>query len=218
MVPGVGGPFGTLDGSPRRIPHGEAIVRQGDAAASVFVVLRGAVRLSAVLPSGREVVVGLLGPGDVFGEAALARDGPSRVTARTMGEVRVSEFPAESLEAVARANPATAAELVRLLAARLHRTSAVLEDALAHDVPTRVSRRLAELARRHGVPHGSAVRVDLPITQEDLGRMVGASRESVNKSIASLARRGLVRTEGRLLVIPDLDALDRATDKAEATV
>jgi CRP-like cAMP-binding protein len=214
----VGDPIGRVDGSPRRVPHGEAIVRQGDAARSLFVVLSGAVRLSVVLKSGREVVVGLLGPGDVFGEAALAGEGPSPVTARVVGEATVAQLSADSIEAVVRQNPATGAELVRLLAGRLHRTSAALEDALAHDVPTRVSRRLSEIARRHGVPDLDGVRLALPITQADLGHMVGASRESVNKSIAWLARRGLVRTEGRRLVIIDPDALARAPDRDEATV
>jgi CRP/FNR family transcriptional regulator len=208
----------TFDGSPRRFPHGQAIVRQGDPASSVCVVLAGAVRLSAVLPSGREVVVGLLGPGEVFGEAALLGGGPSPVEARAVGEAQLVTLTAGSIDAVIRQNPATAAELLRLLAARLHRTSAALEEALAHDVPTRVSRRLVELARTHGVPHPNGVRLALPLTQEDIGRMVGASRESVNKCLGGLVARGLVRIDGRRYVIPDPDALARAAGAAEATI
>jgi CRP/FNR family transcriptional regulator len=203
-----------LDGSPRRFPHGRAIVRQGDPASSVCVVLTGAVRLSAVLPSGREVVVGLLGPGDVFGEAALLGGGPSPVEARAVGEARLAVLTVASIDAVVHQSPATASELLRLLAARLHRTSAALEEALAHDVPTRVSRRLVELARTHGVPHPSGVRLALPLTQEDIGRMVGASRESVNKCLGALTSRGLVRIVDRRYVIPDPEALARAAEGA----
>jgi CRP-like cAMP-binding protein len=114
-------------------------------------------------------------------------------------------------------NTATAVELLRLAASRLHGTASALEEALAHDVPTRLSRRLCELARRHGVPDGAGVLLPLPLTQEDLGRMVGASRESVNRSLAALSSRGLVRTEGRRYVIPDLEALARASAHEEAT-
>jgi CRP/FNR family transcriptional regulator len=173
---------------------------------NVFVVLEGAVRLSAILPTGREVVVGLLGAGDVFGEVALLGR-PSPVEARAVGRVCVELLTAEALDAVVRHSPATASELLRLLASRLHRTSVALQEVLAHDVPTRVSRRLFELARRHGVPGRGGVRLALPLTQEELGRMVGASRESVNKCMADLAARGLVRTEGRRYVITDPEAL-----------
>lgn len=205
----------SFDGSPRRFPHGAAIVRQGDPVASVFVVLDGAVRLSSVLPTGREVVVGLLGPGDVFGEVALLDD-PSPVDARAVGETRLAVLTADALEGVVRHDPATAAELLRLLASRLHRTSAALEEALAHDVPTRVSRRLCELVRSHGVRERDGVRLALPITQEELGRMVGASRESVNRCMSELVARGLVRTDGRRYLIPDPDALARPWAAAPA--
>lgn len=203
--------------SPRRYAHGEAILCQGDPGACLFFVLSGAVRLAAVLESGREVVVGLLGPGEVFGEVALLGGGSSPVEARAVGEARIAVVPVASLEAVIERNPATATELLRLVASRLHRTSAALEEALAHDVPTRVSRRLCELARRHGVRDPGGVRLSLPLTQEDLGRMIGASREAVNKSLSALAARGLVRTEGRRYVIPDIDALEGASALEEVT-
>ena len=63
---------------------------------------------------------------------------------------------------------------------------------------------------------GRGVRLALPITQEDLGRMIGASRETVNRTLATLMARNLIRTEGRRYVIPDVDALARASDR-EAT-
>jgi len=196
----------------RRFAHGQAVVRQGEMSACLFLVRAGAIRLAALVPTGREVIVGVLGPGDLFGEAALLGR-PSPVEARAVGRAEVEALPVAAL----RANPATAVELLRLTASRLHRTASALEEALAHDVPTRLSRRLCELARRHGVPDGAGVLLPLPLTQEDLGRMVGASRESVNRSLAALASRGLVRTEGRRYVIPDLEALARASAHEEAT-
>jgi len=100
--------------------------------------------------------------------------------------------------------------VLRLLASRLRRTAGALEDALALDVGARVSRRLHELAVRHGVAETTGVRLGVFVTQEDLGRMVGASRESVNRSIRTLASKGLILRRGRSVVIPDLEALARA--------
>ncbi|HEX9123083.1 MAG TPA: Crp/Fnr family transcriptional regulator [Actinomycetota bacterium] len=204
------------DSPSRRFAHGEVVLHQGEPSASLYLVRDGAVRLCAVLPSGREVVVGLLGAGDLFGESALAGPEPSPVEARTVGGVEVTALPVAGLHAALSRNPATAMEILRLLAARLHRTCAALEDALGRDVSTRLCRSLCELARRHGVPHGPGVRLALPLTQEDLGRMVGASREAVNRSLVALSRRGLVRTEQRRYVIPDLAALEGLGDDAVA--
>jgi CRP/FNR family cyclic AMP-dependent transcriptional regulator len=204
----------TLDSAPRRFGHGEVITHQGDPVSSLSLVASGVVRLSAVTPEGREVVVGLLGAGQVFGEAALLDDGAERdslVEARAVGSATIVQIPAATLRNVIEGNPATAEELLRLVAARLHRTSVALEEALAQDVPVRVSRRLRQLALDHGDRRsGGGVRLRVPLTQGELARMVGASREAVNRSLGVLAARGLVRTEHRTFVIPDLDALERS--------
>lgn len=198
---------------PRRFLDGTRIVHQGDASRSLFLVVRGLVRLGSVLPSGREVVLALIGPGELFGESALLGD-PSPFEARALGTATVVPIDAQALQAVIDRQPATAAEVLRLLAVRLRHTSGALEDALALDVAGRVGRRLHELACRHGVPGPSGVHISIAVTQEDLGRMVGASRESVNRSIRSLASRGLIHRRGRSVVVPDLDALARAGDRS----
>lgn len=198
----------TEGGVTRRIPHGEVIVQQGEVVTSLFLVTAGAVRLSSVTASGREVVVGLLCQGDLFGESALLGN-PSQVRAQAVGPTTLLALPSTSLRAILERNPETAEQLLRLIAARLHRTSAALEDALAADVPARVAGRLRELARQHGVPSPGGVRLRIPLTQDELARMVGASRESVNRTVGALSARGLVRSSGRRLFITDPEALER---------
>jgi len=207
-------------GAPRRYGHGDVVVRQGEEVTCLRLVTQGAVRLSAIAPSGREVVVGLLGAGDVFGELALLGGGASPVEARAVGEpTSVLVLQVGALRAVLERAPGTAEELLRLIAARLHHTAAALEEALAHDVPTRVSLRLRHLARTHGTASSGGVRLHLPLTQEELARMVGATRESVNRSLAALASRGLLRVEDRRYVLPDPDALatEATADRRETT-
>jgi CRP/FNR family cyclic AMP-dependent transcriptional regulator len=195
-------------GAPRRYAHGDVLVRQGEEITCLRLVTEGAVRLSAIAPSGREVVVGLLAAGDVFGELALLGGGASPVEARAVGEATsVVTLPLGALRAVLQRAPATAEELLRLIAARLHRTAAALEEALAHDVPTRLSLRLRDLARAHGTAGAGGVSLPPRLTQEELARMVGATRESVNRSLADLTGRGLVRMEDRRYVVPDPEAL-----------
>ena len=186
----------------RRFPHGEVIVHQGDASACLFLVTVGAVRLSSVTAAGREIVVALLRPGDVFGEAALLGY-PSPVEARAVGRTTLVAVPLASLRELIERHPATAEQLLRLVAARLHRTSTALQEALAGDLPTRILGRLRELAAGHGVREPDGVRLSVPITQDELARMVGASRESVSRSVGVLAAKGLVRSERRRLFLTE---------------
>lgn len=207
----MGVPLGAwAAGTPRRLPHGGVVVRQGDPVEALFLVTSGAIRLSSVTRDGREVVVGLLGTGEVFGESALLGE-PSPVEARAAGSADVVSLPVDHIREVLRHSPATSAELLRLVASRLHRTSRALEDSLTGDVPTRLSRRLHDLAEAHGSRSAEGVRIRVPLTQDELARMVGASREAVNRTLGGLASRGLVKTSGRSIVIPDPTALQDET-------
>jgi CRP/FNR family transcriptional regulator len=197
-----------LAGLARRLPHDTVVVRQGEPSTSLYLMERGAMRLSCVTVDGRELVVGLLGSGDVFGEAALLGE-PSPVEARTVGASIVVGYDAELLPLVIRERPLVGTELLRLVAARTHRTERALTDALTADLASRIAARLRDLAHQHGAKVDDGVRLTIPLTQDELARMVGASREAVNRSLRSLVARDLVRTERRTVVIPDLEALAR---------
>jgi CRP/FNR family transcriptional regulator, cyclic AMP receptor protein len=195
-----------LAGSARRLPHDAVVVRQGEPSTTLYLVERGAMRLSSVTADGRELVVAVLGSGDVFGEAALLEE-PSPVEARTLGETIVVAIDTEALPLVFRQAPGTGAELLRLVASRLHRTERALGDALTSDLATRIVARLRELGERHGVRRDDGVHLTIPLTQDELARMVGASREAVNRSLRSLVRADLVRRGRTGVVLPDPDAL-----------
>jgi CRP/FNR family transcriptional regulator len=207
----MGVAFGPMaEGVTRRFPPGGVITRQGEEDPCLFLVTEGAVRLASVTAGGREVIVALLGRGELFGESALLA-APSPVEARSIACTEVVALPVSSIRSIVERQPATAEQLLRLVAARLHRTRAALEEALSLDIPARVAGRLRELAADHGVHDAGGVRVELPITQEELARMVGVSRETVNRTFATFAARGLVHAGPRRLVITDLAALPSGT-------
>ena len=197
-----------LAGSARRLPHDAVVVRQGEPSTTLYLVERGAMRLSSVTAEGRELVVAVLGSGELFGEAALL-DERSPVEARTLGETIVVAIDAAALPLVFRRTPGTGAELLRLVASRLHRTERALGDALTSDLATRIASRLHELGQRHGVRRDDGVHLTIRLTQDELARMVGASREAVNRSLRALVEADLVRTGRTGVVIPDPDALAR---------
>lgn len=159
--------------APRRFADGAVITRLGEHVASPAVVERGIARASVLAEDGREAVVALLGPGEVFDECALLAPATSLVEVRAVGATAIRRVDA-------RASPLEVA-----LARRLRAATDLLEEVMLHDVRSRLVRRLGDVAARRGVG-------PLPLTQEELGRMVGASRETVNRALRALAADGAI--------------------------
>jgi CRP/FNR family transcriptional regulator len=187
-----------------RFYAGERIVAQGDAAPCLFVVRRGVVKLSSVSVEGREAILALVGPGQAFGERALVRDAPGMPAATAATDCAVS-----AVHAGAMSDPAELWVVATALASRLWDTTADLERLLHHGPRVRLAGILARLAERHGAACEGRFRIGIPLTQRELASMVGASRETVNRSLATLCALGWVHRRGRTLVVDDLEAMRR---------
>ena len=163
------------------VEEGEKIFRQGDPGREVYLIVRGRLRVSAPSTKGRELVLRLLGPGDVFGELALLTDGrrSATVTAVERGELAVIE-PKQALRAL-RARPEVAMRLLEAVALRTRALSESLADHAFLDVRARLAKRLLSLQRAYGRDVPDGIRIELRLSQEGLGDMIGATRESVNK-------------------------------------
>jgi CRP/FNR family transcriptional regulator, cyclic AMP receptor protein len=188
----------------RRYAKGEAIFRQGDPGAALCIVESGRVKIALGSAEGKEFVLELMGPGDVFGELALL-DGQARsADAVAAEETTLLLLPREAFLRAVEAHPRVALELLKALTGRLRRDAAVIQDAAFLDVPTRIARALLRLAE---APEegGDDAMTPAWVTQTELARLVGATRESVNKWLGSYERQGLIRRrDGRIAVLrPD---------------
>ena len=186
-------------GVTRRWPAGSVVFHEGDHPDRVLVVREGRVKLVASEANGTEAVLAVRSPGELVGELA-AVDGHSRsATAVAMDEVTCTAVPADRFRDLVDTNVSVASALVQVLAARLREADVRRVEFGALDATQRLARRLLELAA-----DGSTVR---GLNQEDLASLIGASRESVAKSLGDLRRAGLVRT-GRLAIeLVDVDGL-----------
>lgn len=191
----------------RKYRKGTVVFVQGDPGGRCYVILTGTVKVSAFHADGREAFITALGPGELLGEFALFDDAPRSADAVVLEDAELLSLERDGVEDAMRAHPDVAIALVRLLARRLRVTNNALQDIVFFDVPGRVARRLADLADAYGVPEDAGTLIDLPLSQESLANMVGATRESVNKALAALIRRGLVQRRGRRYLVGDLDAL-----------
>jgi CRP-like cAMP-binding protein len=168
----------------------DCVFTKGDPAAQLYVVVSGRVAITAASSDARESVISVLGPGALFGEMPLFDDGPRSATARALTSVQVVSLGFDDVREVLIRRPELLWTVVAILAGRLRATDEALADAVFLDVTGRTAKRLLELADGED-------EFRMPLTQEELAGMVGASRERVNKAIATFVRLGWLEVSGR---------------------
>ena len=186
-----------------RFPRGTTIFDEGEPGDRLYIITSGKIKL------GRENLLTVMGPSDMFGELSIFDPGPRTSSAVCVTEVQAATMNSELLKKWVGDHPEIAQQLLRVLARRLRRTNANLADLIFTDVPGRVAKTLLQLANRFGVQEGSALRVNHDLTQEEIAQLVGASRETVNKALATFAHRGWIRLEGKSVLIVDTEHLAR---------
>jgi CRP-like cAMP-binding protein len=188
----------------RRVEYdrNQVIFEEGDEADDLFVVSRGRIAIGRRSIDGRESLVALMEPGDAFGEMPLFDDGARSASARALERSALLRIPYTMVRAALDESPSLLWNVVNLLAQRLRVTDDALADAVLLDVTGRTAKRLLELA-------GDNMEFQLPITQEELAGLVGASRERVNKSIAAFIRLGWIEQLDRRYRILQRERLEQ---------
>ncbi len=195
----------------RRFRKGEVIFHEGDPGDSLFVVVSGAAKVVVPSEEGGEAILASVRRGDFLGELALLDGAPRSAGAIALEATELLALPRERFIALVAAEPAIRDALLASLAAELRRLTAHVTELHFLDLTGRLAAGLARLAREHGQSGGDgSVHLNSPLSQTDLGAMIGATRQSVNKLLGEFAEEGLVRIERDTIVIPDLAALEAA--------
>ncbi|HAZ56695.1 MAG TPA: Crp/Fnr family transcriptional regulator [Acidimicrobiaceae bacterium] len=182
--------------------RGDVLFREGDDPDELFVVVSGRIAIANKSIDGRESMVALMEEGDLFGEMGLF-DGRGRsAEARALETSVVTAVPYGPVRNLYKDDPALLWRVVAMLAGRLRTMDTALADSVFLDVTGRTAKRLLDLA-------GEEDEFSLPITQEELAGMVGASRERVNKAIASFIRLGWIE---------QIDRTYRITNREQLTI
>ncbi|MCA1713151.1 MAG: Crp/Fnr family transcriptional regulator [Actinobacteria bacterium] len=189
--------------------RGDTVFSEGEQGDTLYIVLAGKIKVGRKAADGRENMLSVMGPSDMFGELSLFDPGPRTATATVVTDARLASLAHTSLRPWISDRPEIAEQLLRVLARRLRRTNDALADLIFTDVPGRVAKALLGLAERFGTDEADGVRVHHDLTQEELAQLVGASRETVNKALADFASRGWMRVDSRAVTILDRDRLAR---------
>jgi CRP/FNR family transcriptional regulator, cyclic AMP receptor protein len=192
-----------------KLRRGEVLFSEGDAGDRLYIMTEGKVKLGRSSGDGRENLLAILGPGQMFGELSLFDPGPRSATVTAVTDCTLQSLSHDELARWLDGRPEVARGLLTQLAGRLRRANDVVADLVFSDVPGRVAKALLDLSNRFGRVADDGIHVHHDLTQEELAQLVGASRETVNKALADFASRGWLRLEARSVVILDIERLRR---------
>ena len=187
--------------------RGQVVFAEGDPGDRLYVIVDGKIKLGTTSNDGRESLLAVLGPGEMFGELSLFDPGPRTATATALTETALLGLGHEALGPWLTGRPEVAEALLKALAQRLRRTNEALADLVFSDVPGRVAKALVELSEKFGVKRHDGILVEHDLTQEELAQLVGASRETVNKALAEFAQREWIKLEAKAVLLLDFDRL-----------
>lgn len=196
----------------RTVPARAVVVSQGEPARALFAIVHGRLKVASCGPDGRDTVLGIMAEGEVFGEVALLDGGMRSATCTAIEPCELLLIDRAQFMALLESSPAIAVKLLDVLSQRLRKLSQRSEAAAFLDVPSRLARSLLDLASRFGEKERAPSReicITLKLSQQELGDLVGATRESVNKHLSDWTRQGFLRLQAGRMIISDMDGVRR---------
>jgi CRP/FNR family transcriptional regulator, cyclic AMP receptor protein len=212
-------PDDALDGLIRkgratRFAKGVAIYQRGDDGDSLMIILSGRVKITNITADAREVALNFLGPGDLNGELAALDGKPRSANASALEATEALVIWRRDLLPALEQHPKAMLEIIAALAGKVRLMSAAVEQS-GLQMAAKAAGALLRLAEQHGKQSPSGLQIDLKLSQRDLGAYAGLSRENMNRQLSALKDEGLIRVDGAIITILDLEGLELAADAGE---
>ena len=192
----------------QRFAAKDVVFLKGDPGDSLYAIVSGRIGITTTSEGGKEIFLNILSPGEVFGEIALL-DGKERTAgARALDPAELLRIDQADFLPFLERNPKLSIRLMRVLCERIRWTSDIIEDTIFLDLPHRLAKRLLTLVSQYGKPDREGITIDIKLSQENLGQMLGVTRESVNKGIRALEAQGIIVYEHGSISIRDVASLE----------
>ncbi len=185
------------------------IFHEGDEGATLYIILKGAVKIFIPSLDGREVVLAVHRKYDLLGEMSLLDDYPRSASARTIEGTEAMSLNRHDFLSVLDRHPEAQRAIIDVLVARLRATNQSIQDAYLLDVPGRLARRLLTIADEHGTVGEDGIDIGLRVSQQELANMIGASRVAVNKQLQQWRKQQIVDVNRQRVTIVNRAALER---------
>ncbi|MGD0791863.1 MAG: Crp/Fnr family transcriptional regulator [Terriglobales bacterium] len=200
---------------PRHFSAGETVFGEGEPCAGLYVVESGHIRIFKSSAGGREQVLSIDGPGSSVAELPVFDGGnyPASVTA--VDDATLLFVSKQDFQSLCLAHPQVALKVLRVVGARLRRLVGIIEELSFTTVRHRLASFLLRLARTEGKRTADGVAVTLPVSNQELAAQIGTVRELISRNLSRFQSEGLVKIDGRSVIIHDLKALEAELHSAE---
>jgi CRP/FNR family cyclic AMP-dependent transcriptional regulator len=184
----------------RKYPRGSTIIYAGEQSDSIYYITKGSVTVLIEDDTGREIIVAYLNEGDFFGEMAMFGEGTRTAWVKAKSECEVAELGYQKFSELSQKDAGMLYKLATQLADRLGKTTQKVGDLAFLDVTGRVARTLLDLCKEpDAITHPDGMQIK--ITRQEIGRIVGCSREMVGRVLKTLEDQGLASVKGKTMVI-----------------
>lgn len=197
----------------QRLNRGEMLFIAGEAARGLYVIVEGAVRAYRVGPDGREQVIHVERAGATVGEVPFFDEGPYPSNVAAEEDTVLLFIQKGDVHRILLSQPRIALSALKVLAGRLRNCASLVETLSLHDVDRRLARLLLSEGRARGTASGRGLAFDFQLTHQQVASRIGSVREVVSRAYSRLQQAGLVRVDGRRVLIPDTDAFSEYVDR-----
>ncbi len=191
------------------LKNGQTLFHKGDEGTALYIVKRGRIKIVLSSSVGDEIIVTLFSDGEFFGEMAILDGDPRSADAIAIGATEVFVLRRNDFLSFLQHNKNAIQSVLSLLTRRLRTTDELLEDTCFLSISARLRKKLVELSKTYGREVADGVQLELSLTQKELGDMIGATRESINKELRILRQKDLISKDGNKIKLLDIERLKR---------
>lgn len=199
---------------PRHCSPGEMLFVENEPCAGLYVVERGHVRIFKSSPTGREQVLSIDGPGSSVAEVPVFDGGNYPASASAVDHATLLLVKKQDFQALCLEHPQVALKVMRVVGARLRRLVGIIEELSFTTVRHRLASFLVREAQRHGKPAAEGIEIEVPQSNQELASQIGTVRELVSRNLSRFQAEGLLRIDGRRVLILNLKGLEAELDSA----
>jgi CRP/FNR family cyclic AMP-dependent transcriptional regulator len=194
--------------SRKRVTARQVVFHQGEPGREMYIVVSGKLKVSVTSEEGKELSFFILDKNDIFGELALL-DGERRsATVTAIGSCELLVLHHSDFQCLLKENATIGLKMLSILAGRVRATTALYESSVFVEIPGRLAARLLELADEHGKEVEGGRLIDLKLSQYELGTLINASRESVNKQLKAWEGQAIIELRQGKILLADTEVLE----------
>lgn len=193
----------------RTYKKGEMIFFEGDISDKLYVINNGKVKVFKYTKEGKEQILYIVSSGDFLGDLSLLKKSEFKFNAEALEDVNICQLTKDDFDQVVKENPEISLKILEVLYERIFKLENLVQSLSTKDIETRISGLLLGLIKDFGEPEGDKVRLELPLSREDMANYIGVTRETISRKLNSMQEEGIISLLGnKTIILNDLQYLE----------